>query len=204
METKSIVLAGVGGQGIILASKLIAQAAMEKGLEVRTAETIGMAQRGGSVVSHLRMGGQVASSLTPKGQADLILGFEPAEALRCLPYLKEGGTIVAGKKAIYPVTASLGTSDYEPEKVLTYLESLDCPLYLLDTQRACTALGSGKILNTLLLGAASACGALGIDLEELEKAVCLRVKPAFRELNCRALHWGAELINIKADEERRP
>lgn len=193
-KTTSVILAGVGGQGIVLASKLIAQAAMDAGLFVRTAETIGMAQRGGSVVSHLRMGGQAASSLVPRGQADLILGFEPAEALRCLPYLKEGGILIAGTKGVYPVTASLGTADYEPERINAYLAGLSQTTWLVDADRACRELGSAKILNVLLLGAAAASGALGLGLAELEAAIRVRVKPAFVEMNIRALRYGAELI----------
>ena len=95
---KSILLAGVGGQGTVLASKLIAQAAIDLGFPARTAETIGMAQRGGCVVSHVRIG-EAHSPLIPKGKADIIIGFEPAEAVRCLPYLKEEGVVVTTKKA---------------------------------------------------------------------------------------------------------
>lgn len=94
---KSILLAGVGGQGTVLASKLIAQAAIDLGFPARTAETIGMAQRGGCVVSHVRIG-EAHSPLIPKGKADIIIGFEPAEAVRCLPYLKEEGVVVTTKK----------------------------------------------------------------------------------------------------------
>ena len=98
----SIMLSGVGGQGTILASKLIAQAAMEKGLSARTAETIGMAQRGGCVVSHVRIGEEIHSPMIPIKGADLILGFEPAEAVRCLPYLKEGGAVVVSANTSAP------------------------------------------------------------------------------------------------------
>ena len=89
----NILLSGVGGQGTVLASKLIAAAALAKGLTVHTAETIGMAQRGGCVVSHVRIGENVYSPLIPKGTADVIIAFEPAEAVRVASYLKKGGTI---------------------------------------------------------------------------------------------------------------
>ena len=103
---KSFILAGVGGQGTVLASKLIAKAAMARGECVRTAETIGMAQRGGSVVSHVRVGAS-HSPMVPLGGADAVIGFEPAEAVRALPYLKAGGTVVCATSAVKPVTASL-------------------------------------------------------------------------------------------------
>ena len=104
---KNCLLCGVGGQGVVLASKLIAYAAMEKGLNVRTSETIGMSQRGGSVVTHVRMGETVYSPMIPKGSADVIMAFEPAEAVRNLSYLKEDGVMVVDKKAVKPVTATL-------------------------------------------------------------------------------------------------
>jgi indolepyruvate ferredoxin oxidoreductase beta subunit len=91
---KNCLLCGVGGQGVVLASKLIAYAAMEKGLNVRTSETIGMSQRGGSVVTHVRMGETVHSPMIPKGAADVIMAFEPAEAVRNLSYLKKDGVMV--------------------------------------------------------------------------------------------------------------
>ena len=90
---KNCLLCGVGGQGVVLASRLIAYAAMEKGNFVRTAETIGMAQRGGSVVSHVRIGEEIYSPQVPVGSADVILAFEPGEAVRCLPYLKKDGLV---------------------------------------------------------------------------------------------------------------
>ena len=104
---KNCLLCGVGGQGVILASKLIAYAAMEKGLQVRTTETIGMSQRVGSVVSHVRMGEAVHSPMIPKGKADILLAFEPAEAVRNLVYLREGGVVVVNRKAVKSAASTL-------------------------------------------------------------------------------------------------
>ena len=106
-----------------LASRLIAQAAMNNGHAARTAETIGMAQRGGCVVSHVRVGEEIHSPLVPKGGADLILGFEPAEAVRALPYLKPDGVVITSTKAIRPVTASLTGSDYDGTEAIAYLKA---------------------------------------------------------------------------------
>ena len=103
---KDIVLCGVGGQGTVLASKLISDAAMAQGIPIMSAETIGMAQRGGSVFSHVRLGEGVYSPMIAEGEADLILAFEPGEAVRCFPYLKEGGTVVVSNRAVMPVTAA--------------------------------------------------------------------------------------------------
>ena len=104
---KNILLCGVGGQGIVLASKLIAQAAMENSLPVMSAETIGMAQKGGSVFSHVRIGSNLSTPMIPKGGADVIIGFEPAEAVRMLPYLKKDGTVIVNSCPTKPVTAML-------------------------------------------------------------------------------------------------
>ena len=101
---KNIVLCGVGGQGTVLASKLLAAAAMSKDIPVMSAETIGMAQRGGSVFSHLRMGNDLYSPMIETGTADLIIGFEPGETVRMLPYLKTGGHVVVSTRAVKPVT----------------------------------------------------------------------------------------------------
>ena len=104
-ESRNIVLCGVGGQGTILASKLISAASMAKGMEVRSAETIGMAQRGGSVFSHIRLGSGAQCPMNAAGTADIILGFEPGETVRMLPYLKKGGMVVVSSRPVMPVTA---------------------------------------------------------------------------------------------------
>lgn len=133
----SIVLCGVGGQGTILASKLLAAAAMSKGLPVKTAETIGMAQRGGSVFSHVRIGHGVASPLIGRGRADLIIAFEPAEAVRQLPYLREGGTVVVSTRPIIPVSATIGGPAYDLAAVMAYLrEQVGEKLVVVDADAA--------------------------------------------------------------------
>ena len=120
---KDIVLCGVGGQGTVLASRLISAAAMAKGIPVMSAETIGMAQRGGSVFSHLRMGEGLYSPMIALGEADLILGFEPGEAVRMLPYLKKGGQVVVSSRAVMPVTATLTGASYRAEDMLAFLKA---------------------------------------------------------------------------------
>ena len=123
---KNIVLCGVGGQGTVLASKLLAAAAMSKDIPVMSAETIGMAQRGGSVFSHLRMGDNLYSPMIETGTADLIIGFEPGETVRMLPYLKDHGHIVVSTRAVKPVTATLSGSDYDAPQMLEYLKADSC------------------------------------------------------------------------------
>ena len=192
MNELDCLLAGVGGQGTVLASRLIAQAAMDKGLFTRTAETIGMAQRGGCVVSHVRVGERArnGSPLIPLGRAEVILGFEPGEAVRALPYLKEGGTVVAAAKAILPITASLGGTAYDGGAMVEYLRGLPVKLILVDGEAVCRACGSSKVLNVALLGAAAASGALGLTLEEMEATVAARVPERYLEMNRKALALG--------------
>lgn len=182
------ILAGVGGQGTVLASKLIALAGLSDGLKVRTAETIGMAQRGGCVVSHVRTGKEVHSPLIPKGQADLIIGFEPAEAVRNLAYLKENGTAVVAVKAVRPVTASLTGSSYDGSTMLDYLKANVKNLILVDGDAICAQIGSPKVLNIALLGAAL--DALNLTAEQMENVIRETVRPQFVEMNIKALHAG--------------
>ncbi|MGN1250117.1 MAG: indolepyruvate oxidoreductase subunit beta [Candidatus Spyradocola sp.] len=186
--TMNCILAGVGGQGTVLASKLIAQAGLSSGQMVRTAETIGMAQRGGCVVSHVRTGKHIDSPLVPIGQADIIIGFEPAEAVRNLPYLKKGGTAVVARKAVRPVTASLTGSSYDGSDMLAYLSQNVEHLILVDGESICQEIGSPKVLNIALLGAAL--GALGISAEQMESVIRGSVRPQFIDMNLKALHAG--------------
>ena len=119
---KNIILCGVGGQGIVLTSKLLAASAMAKGIPVMSAETIGMAQKGGSVFSFLRMGDDLCCPMFPKGTADLLIGFEPAEAVRMLPYLKPDGTVILNTHPIQPVTATLGGGAYDAAEMIGYVQ----------------------------------------------------------------------------------
>lgn len=187
--TKNIVLCGVGGQGTVLASKLIAAAAMKKGISVMSAETIGMAQRGGSVFSHIRLGEHLHSPMIAKGTADIIIGFEPAEAVRMLPYLKDNGQVIVSSHAIMPVTSTLSGADYDGKEIILYLKKVVNNLLVIDSEKACHELGSSKVLNILLLGAAISSGALGLTEEEIQDAIKERLPEKFHDLNYRALQY---------------
>ncbi len=185
---KNIVLCGVGGQGTVLASRLISAAAMKEGIPVQSAETIGMAQRGGSVFSHIRLGEGVHTPMIGLGRADLILGFELGETVRQLPYLKEGGRVIAADKAVMPVTASLG-GGYEPDAMKAYLRQNVADLNIVDVEEAFRALGSVKILNLLLLGSALRTGSLGLSEQSLLSAIRENVPPKFLDLNLKAINF---------------
>lgn len=189
---KSILICGVGGQGTVLASKLIAQAALAKGLPVRSAETIGMAQRGGSVVSHVRLGSNAWSPLIPHGGADVLIAFEPCEAVRNIAYLKDGGVVAVSSKAVQPVSASLSGKAFDAESMITFLKKHAARVMVVDTDSLCEEIGSSKAANTLLLGAAVSSGMLGVTMEDLKAALKILVKPGFVALNEKALALGAQ------------
>ncbi len=189
---KNIVLCGVGGQGTVLASKLIASAAMKKDIPVMSAETIGMAQRGGSVFSHIRMGDGLYTPMIAKGSADIIIGFEPGETVRMLPYLKVDGQVIVSRRTIMPVTATLSDTPYDGGEMIAYLKAHTQKLLVVDAEQACREIGSARVLNLLLLGAAVQSGALGLDEEDLKTAIRERVPEKFHELNFRALSYMKE------------
>ena len=119
---KNIVMCGVGGQGTVLASKLIASAAMKQDIDVKSAETIGMAHRGGSVVSFLKIGSGIYSPIVGEREADIIIGFEPAEVVRALGYLKPDGAVICSTRPVVPVSAMVGGPEYRYEEIIDYLK----------------------------------------------------------------------------------
>ncbi len=185
--SKNIIICGVGGQGTVLAAKVLSQAAISNGERVLSAETIGMAQRGGSVVSHVRIGEDVYSPLVPQGQADVLIAFEAAEAVRNIAFLKQGGSVIVNKKVVQPVTASLSGKTFDENEMISYLEKVAGKVIAVDTDQACKELGSSKVVNMVLLGAASKTGLISKD--ELKAALRLLVKPEFYELNVRAIDY---------------
>lgn len=188
---KDILICGVGGQGTVLASRIIASSAMAEGNTVHSAETIGMAQRGGPVTSHVRIG-EAYSPLIPYGKADIIIGFEPAEVARNLKYLAPDGVAVVNTQAVKPVTASLSDSGYDGRDITTYLKSeVDC--ILVDGTSECEKLGSVKFLNILLLGVATGSGKLGISKDTILKEIETKVPPKFKDANIQAFLSGYEL-----------
>lgn len=183
-------LCGVGGQGTVLAAKVLAAAAIAKGEEVKTTETIGMAQRGGSVASYVRTGHNIHSPIIPKGTADVIIGFEPGEVVKNLDYLKKGGTVVVSTKSVMPVTAALTGSDYNGDDMVEYLKKKVENVIIIDGEALCNECGSGRVLNVILLGAAISSGAVGITYEETKAALLGRLPEKLHELNIRALEIG--------------
>ena len=189
---KDILICGVGGQGTVLASKILAAAAMEEGSPVHSAETIGMAQRGGSVTSHVRVGENACSPLIPFGGADMLLAFEPGEAVRNLRYLKKGGIAVVNTTAVKPVTESLRDTGYDGSEMTTYLRQ-KCDCIFINAEEVCKPFGSTKFFNIILLGVAAGSGHMGLSRETLLKQIEQRVPPRFLDVNIQAFNAGMEI-----------
>ncbi len=147
----NVLLVGVGGQGTILASRIIAYVVQANDLSVKLSETHGMAQRGGSVVTHLRAGEEICSPLIDEGQADIILSFEQLEAWRWLPYLKRGGMVVVNSQVIYPVPVILGYQKY-PENILEKLKKNIPRTFAVDALALAREAGNERTANVVLLG----------------------------------------------------
>ena len=189
---KDILICGVGGQGTVLASKILAAAAMSAGETVHSAETIGMAQRGGPVTSHVRIGDDAYSPLIPNGAADLILAFEPAEAVRNLGYLKKDGLVIVNSVPTMPVTESLNPSGYDGKEMIAFLgKNVRC--IVIDAEELCTPFKSSRYFNIAILGVAAGAGKLGIDRETLLSEIEKRVPERYLETNKAAFLAGAEI-----------
>lgn len=189
---KDILICGVGGQGTVLASRIIAAAAMDEGSPVHSAETIGMAQRGGSVTSHVRIGGEAYSPMIPPGGADMLLAFEPGEAVRNLRYLKKDGTAVVNTTAVKPVTESLKDTGYDGSEMTAYLKQ-KCSCIFVDAEKVCRPFGSSKFFNIIMLGVAAGSGSLGLSRETLLKQIEKYVPAKFLDVNIRAFEAGTAL-----------
>lgn len=186
---KDVLLCGVGGQGTVLASKLIAAAAMAEGNTVHSAETIGMAQRGGSVTSHIRIGEEIGSPLIPFGQADIMIAFEPAEAVRNLGYLKPDGIVIVNTVPVRPTTESLHPTGYDGVEMVEYLKK-KATCIAVNANELCAPLGSSKFFNVAVLGVLAVSGRLDIDGETVKKEIMKRVPERFVESNLKAFEIG--------------
>ena len=190
--TKSIMLVGVGGQGTILASKLLTIGLMEAGYDVKMSEIHGMSQRGGSVSSQIRYSkDKVYSPVIEIGGADMIIKFKKVEALRYLKYLKEGGTIVANNYKMESVATITGSAEYKVEEVDEKLKELHAKV--INAADKAAELGNEKVMNIILLGTVIK----GMHLEDIdwEQIIKDNVKEKFIDINIRALHEGMELVS---------
>ena len=185
--TKNIMIVGVGGQGSLLASKLLGTLLSEAGADVKVSEVHGMSQRGGSVVTYVRYGDKVYSPIIDKGEADFIVSFEKIEAARYASYLKSGGKIIVNTQEIEPMPVITGAAEY-PTDALDKLLALGADVDALDALTPATEAGSSKAVNIVLMGRLSKY--MDIPEEKWLDAIRRSVKPKFVELNEKAFKLG--------------
>lgn len=191
--TKSILLVGVGGQGTILASKLLTTGLMEAGYDVKMNEIHGMSQRGGSVSSHVKYGDKVESPVIEIGGADILVSFEKMEALRWLNYLKPGGKVVVNDFEIKSMSILSGKDDY-PENALEILEDKADTIVINAAERA-EELGNPKVMNVILLG--TIIKAMGLEDIDWDNIIRNNVKERFIDINIKALEVGKGLVTAQ-------
>ncbi|MCR6545609.1 indolepyruvate oxidoreductase subunit beta [Dehalobacterium formicoaceticum] len=186
-ETKSVLLVGVGGQGIILASKILSEGLIQLGYDVKMSEIHGMAQRGGSVTTQIRYGEKVYSPIIDRGEADVILAFEKVEALRSLPHLKKGGKLLINDHEIYSLPVLIGQQAY-PENIIDKIREQVEHVKAFDAVSMAEELGNIKTQNMILLGALIK--ALELDHVEWSELVRDHLPEKVHDLNLKALEAG--------------
>ena len=192
-SVKSVIIVGVGGQGTLLASRVLGSAMLSQGVDVKVSEVHGMSQRGGSVVTYVRYGvtpeDKVYSPVIEPGEADVVLSFEALEAARFLPYLKEGGAVVVNTQQMDPMPVVTGVAKY-PENILGKIAEKGVRMIRLDALKLAEQAGSVKAVNVVLIGAMAR--RLQLPREVWEETVRKTVPPKFIDLNLRAFALGYE------------
>ena len=188
MATKNIMIVGVGGQGTLLASKLLGAVLLDMGYDVKVSEVHGMSQRGGSVVTYVKFGDKVYSPIIDKGEADIILSFELLEAARWAEYLKPGGQMIINTQKMEPMPVIIGDALY-PENIVEKLEAKGAKVDALDFLSIANEAGSSKAVNIALMGRLSNYYK-EIPEKTWDDAICKIVPPKFLELNKKAFAAG--------------
>lgn len=191
METKSIMIVGVGGQGTLLASRILGSVLGTAGYEVKVSEVHGMSQRGGSVVTYIRYGEKVYSPVIEKGQADMIVSFEQLEAARYVSYLKKDGTIITNTQKISPMPVITGAAEY-PDGIIDKIKAMGINIIAVDALSAAEKAGSARAVNVVLMGVLSKV-LPGIELDAWKKAVEKCVPAKVIEINEKAFGLGRDL-----------
>ncbi|GGF55804.1 MULTISPECIES: indolepyruvate oxidoreductase subunit beta [Terasakiella] len=189
-ELTNILVCGIGGQGVMTASEVLSMAAIQLGFDVKKTEVAGMAQRGGVVTSHVRFGEKVLSPAIPKGEADILVGFEPAEAMRWAKHLKKGGVAMVNTSRIKPPVVNVGLFEY-PDNPVEEMRKNGVEVYDFDAGEIARELGEMRLVNTILMGAISE--HLPFDAQVLKDIIVERFrqkKPELAELNDKAFEAG--------------
>lgn len=192
MTVKNILLTGVGGQGTILASKLLTEGLLSRGYDVKMSEVHGMSQREGPVLTHVRFGDKVFSPIVEAKKADVIIGFEELEVLRNLEYLREDGKgiVILNKVRVNPIGVQNGSDKY-PENIESLISKRAGKVIAMDASKEAQQLGNPRVMNIILLGASVR--QLGLDDIDWDKVIAENVKPQYVELNQKAFELGKSL-----------
>lgn len=191
METFSTLIVGVGGQGTVLAGKILGDYAKSRGFDMKVFEVHGMAQRGGGVVSHIRWGEKVYSPVIDQGSADALIAFEPLECLRWIHGLKESGILVCATNKVAPLPVAMGTAKYPPDVIDRIRQKAPQGIFI-DALNEAKNLGGARVINILMLGVYAKLA--GLDIEAFNDAIKTNIKPEFVEVNIKAFEAGAALV----------
>ena len=192
METKSIMIVGVGGQGSLLASRLLGNVLLAQDYDVKVSEVHGMSQRGGSVVTYVKYGDKVYSPVIEKGEADAIISFEMLEAARWLPYLKKGGKIITSTQCLSPMPVITGAAVY-PENILDKIKAEGVDITAVDALKLAEEAGNAKASNVVLMGVVST--KMDFDDKLWQDAIKQCVPEKFLELNKKAFELGKKVTD---------
>lgn len=189
----NILIVGVGGQGVILMSELLGEVAVKEGLNVRGSEVLGMAVRGGSVSSIVRIGSDVYGPLIPMGKGDIIIGMEPAEALRNIVFLSNTGMVILNTKKVVPFTASLGERDYPSlDTIIEKIKLIASKVVALNANQLAEEAGSPLTANIVMLGALFASDRLPMKADTMKEALKAHFPAKLAPVNLKAFDLGYE------------
>ena len=199
-EPINVLVCGVGGQGTVLASDILCDVALAEGYDVKKSDSLGMSQRGGSVVSHVRMGSHVLSPVIPRGEADVLLAFEKLEAARYAPFLKAGGISIVNDQAIPPLLVSEGRQEYPSDgAVRAILQERTQRQFMVSGEATALQLGNLRVLNLVMLGFLSAF--LPLSEEAWRGCIPARVPPRFLDLNLVAFAAGRSQAQAEGSKQ---
>jgi indolepyruvate ferredoxin oxidoreductase beta subunit len=191
----NLIIAGVGGQGVILAGNIIGDAAIASGYDVKKTDTIGMAQRGGSVISHMRIAPKIYSPIIQDGDADIVLSFEKMEAARCTSFLKKNGTVILNNREMPPLSVSRGIESYpSDEEIISIIKQKTERIYFVEGTKKAESLGNVKTLNIFMLG----CLSRFLDIEEKVWRECIinSLPAKIVAINIAAFEAGMQSIEL--------
>lgn len=191
----NIIICGVGGQGVVLVSELLGNAAVRGKVAVKGSEVLGMAQRGGSVFSNLRLGGEAIAPMTPEGRCDVLIAVEPSEALRNINYLAKNSVVVLNTTTVLPYTVYLGQSGYPTQdQIIGKLKKVTDRIITLDASGLAKEAGNLQAANVVMLGALFGTGLMPVKEETAKEAILARFKGKVGEINIKAFDLGYEYV----------